>query len=88
MIFFNLKDLKKDIDHLCHNNKNSFFKNNKEIVETLTKYSIYDVCGVLKQLIRDLPDPLLSYQLLEAFLLVPSNYNLKFTFPLIDHFIF
>ena len=52
--------------------KTSYRERTEEVFAILNKYSIYDICSVLKHLIRELPDPLLTNELLEAFLLVPS----------------
>lgn len=47
------------------------------LFELLNQFTIYDVIAVFKQLIRELPEPLLDFNLQEIFLIVPNIANLS-----------
>ncbi|CAG2111722.1 unnamed protein product [Medioppia subpectinata] len=67
------RTLKQELEKLFHlYYNNSSRESTEEIFTVLNKYNIYDICSVLKQFIRELPDPLLTQDLLEAFILVPK----------------
>ncbi|CAG2180054.1 unnamed protein product, partial [Oppiella nova] len=70
--------LKQELERLFHlYYTNGYKESTEEIFAVLNKYTIYDICSVLKQFIRELPDPLLTQDLLEAFILVPNHENLN-----------
>lgn len=56
----------------------SYYKHNKpddrhEIQGILSKYSVYDVAGLLKLFLRELTKPLFTDELMEIFLKVPCT---------------
>lgn len=66
-----LQSLKEDLIKLY----NSINAENKEVLMStlLQDYCVNDVTGVFKYFIRELPEPLLSLNYMEGFLIIPSN---------------
>lgn len=72
-----IQSLKEELRKLYFSCPINNINNKSEVLhsflfELLNQFNVFDVIAVFKQLIRELPEPLLAYELQEIFLCIPS----------------
>ena len=75
-----IQSLKEELRKLYFSCPTNNVNNKSEVLhsflfELLNQFNVFDVIAVFKQLIRELPEPLMAYDLQEIFLIIPSIPN-------------
>ncbi|XP_056646867.1 rho GTPase-activating protein conundrum-like isoform X2 [Diorhabda sublineata] len=58
---------KMKLETLCNEIESKFYTNRKEVENLLGQATVHELTGVLKKLLRDLPDPIFTVELFEMF---------------------
>lgn len=58
---------KQRLEHLCKEIEEKFYTNRMHVETLLNQANVHDLSGVLKKLLRDLPDPLFTMELFDMF---------------------
>lgn len=58
---------KQKLDVLCEEIETKFFSNRKEVEDRLNQATPHELTGVLKRLLRELPEPIFTTELFEMF---------------------
>ncbi|XP_049817232.1 rho GTPase-activating protein conundrum-like [Aethina tumida] len=58
---------KQKLEFLCQEIEAKFFSNIQEVENLLSCASVHDLTGILKKLLRDLPDPIFTMELFDMF---------------------
>ncbi|XP_017785528.1 PREDICTED: rho GTPase-activating protein 28 isoform X2 [Nicrophorus vespilloides] len=58
---------KHKLEVLCHEVEMKFYNNRRHVETVLTEASVHDLTGVLKKLLRELPDPVFTMELFDMF---------------------
>lgn len=58
---------KQKLEFLCNEIESKFFTNRTEIETLLQQATVHELTGVLKKLLRDLPDPIFTMELFDMF---------------------
>lgn len=68
---------KAKVDKLCASVEKFFYAKHEEVDQMLEKYSVHDLVGLLKRLLRDLPGLLLTHELVNLFYQSYCEYSLN-----------
>lgn len=58
---------KQKLEYLCGEIESKFFTNRQEVESMLQQATVHELTGVLKKLLRDLPDPIFTMELFDMF---------------------
>ncbi|RZC34941.1 rho GTPase-activating protein 18 [Asbolus verrucosus] len=67
---------KQKLEYLCNEIESKFFTNRQEVENMLEQATVHELTGVLKKLLRDLPDPVFTMELFDMFYktsMIPNN---------------
>ncbi|XP_063928262.1 rho GTPase-activating protein conundrum-like isoform X1 [Zophobas morio] len=67
---------KQKLEFLCNEIESKFFTNRQDVESLLQQATVHELTGVLKKLLRDLPDPVFTMELFDMFYktsLIPNN---------------
>lgn len=65
---------KAKIDHLCQTIEKDFYVEPQQIDQMLQRCAIHDLTAAFKKLLRDLPEPILTNELVNLFYQSHSTY--------------
>lgn len=65
---------KQKLEFLCNEIETKFFANQSEVEDLLEKATVHELAGVLKKLLRDLPDPVFTMELFDMFYKISCKY--------------
>lgn len=64
---------KHKLETICNEIEAKFFCGRREVERLLHNATAHELCGVLKKLLRDLPDPIFTMELFESFYKTSGN---------------
>lgn len=62
------------LNHLCNEIESKFYNNRKLVESILSQATVHDLTGILKKLLRDLPDTIFTMELFDMFYKCSSKY--------------
>lgn len=65
---------KQKLDFLCEEIETKYFCNRKEVEDLIKQATPHELTGVLKKLLRELPEPIFTTELFEMFYKTSSKY--------------
>lgn len=68
---------KQKLEQLCHEIELKFYNNRKHVEKLLKEATVHELTGVLKKLLRDLPDPIFTMELFDMFYKTGSIPNIE-----------
>ncbi|KAL1492510.1 hypothetical protein ABEB36_010753 [Hypothenemus hampei] len=68
---------KQKLENLCFEIETKFYNNRKCVEDLLKQATVHELTGVLKKLLRDLPDPVFTMELFDMFYKVGSIPNIE-----------
>lgn len=67
---------KQRLDQLCTEIENNFYTKREQVVQIIMEASPHELSGVLKKLLRELPDPIFTMELIDMFYKTHCKYNI------------
>lgn len=58
---------KQKLEYLCQEIENKFYDDKQAVYNLLNEITTHDLTGILKKLLRDLPDPIFTVELFDMF---------------------
>lgn len=65
---------KQKLEFLCNEIESKFFTNRQDVESLLQQATVHELTGVLKKLLRDLPDPVFTMELFDMFYKTSCKY--------------